>query len=60
MYARQLVATATATITVGYRADITTAQRLTQGDRQWYIEDIDDGDQYQNELVLTVSERTES
>ena len=60
VYAQQLVAAATATVTIGYRADITTAMRLKNGDRYFYIEDIDEGDLYANELILTVSERTAS
>ena len=59
-FARQLSATASATITVPYRSDITTDLRLTSGGRVWHIDDVDDGDRWENELVLTVTELTES
>ena len=59
-YARQLMTLATATVTIPYRNDLNTSMRLTDNDRIWHIENINEGDRTENQLVLTVYEMTEN
>ena len=59
-YARQLMALATATVTIPWKSTITTAMRLKSGDRIWHIENVNEDDRWENEMVLTVYEMTES
>ena len=59
-YARQLMALATATVTIPWRSDINTEMRLRHGSRIWHIENINEDDRWENEMVLTVYEMTDS
>ena len=59
-YARQLMALATATVTIPWRVDLNTEMRLRHGDRIWHIENINESDRWENQMVLTVYEMTDS
>jgi len=54
------MALATATVTIPWRSDINTEMRLRHGSRIWHIENINEDDRWENEMVLTVYEMTDS